>query len=932
MARERDEHLSRRAAFIPRSAYDDVGLAGQATDTGTGSSLLDTAGYRNVNIDIPLNSQSSLHMELISLHDHTRTSSPCTHQTSDSDAGTVQEALQEYVELDATGHNRQAQQSPRKSLPSHWLPKSAGPNLATAQRAKERTHKTGSPIEVKTLRGTRSSLDLGKTHSRDGATFLTKEALAAVESNIVSPTSPLSPSRLRRSPSKPTKPVWGSPNGSPRSHARATIRMSPTKSTYLHAESAHARAPSSVGTSTGGQSFHTAEGSPVRSPAGTEHSYQSIAENPQKVEISALDLVADNEDIQASGSRPPALKATTEGKASSMKPRLTINIPLDAGSSDEQKLASTSTSATAISTASVSPFSLSSWSLSSPVQASRIPRVATASKAGNAAQRSNLKRAQSVRLLISKDTIPQESAAEPHEVPLPETPAAASLRHVRTVDSSGTTPIISRTSGTQQAPLSDAKASENTDTPPAHTASPADQADARTFDPMEIDSYELLEHVPLGPANVSGHTSRATSNTTVKATPAVRDPFLMDPAIIYSRKNSDVFGMTLNRSIITPPLTVMMAHKMNAGTLHLNAIQADAASIAANRTTSATSNTSLALGKTDRYVPSIRKQEGSEHSTQSVMGSDLRATAREFVPQAAPTTDPVIATAEATSPVLPQDISGFPVDISMLDRNGVPFLYYMYPVHLAYEQGFRNGRAKSPKKLKHKKQRSSISSPISDQQHFSKAVPIMGASPATPLSTAATQRQTSAEMMPPPPIPAHRHQEDPKRENSNPGLQMQISEMKISKEAPSASFTSQLDMIADQGALRDRTNYNTPRSYPIDLTTIRNVGLPLGPRSMYPTNYYTMPHRGYRQQNRYNGNGLYGGRGNAGVPMYDTAPFPDPIPPHGRPDQGQAQAQAGVPPDYRGYTIGKEACGMVNIEVATERGGGETCNACSPGH
>ncbi|KAF1936648.1 hypothetical protein EJ02DRAFT_459372 [Clathrospora elynae] len=167
-----------------------------------------------------------------------------------------------------------------------------------------------------------------------------------------------------------------------------------------------------------------------------------------------------------------------------------------------------------------------------------------------------------------------------------------------------------------------------------------------------------------------------------------------------------------------------------------------------------------------------------------------------------------------------------------------------------------------------------------------------------------------------------------RQENYHPGFNRERPNSHFADAGPNQPLANQLNMIAEQNALSNCTNSNALRHFNVNLTSVRNVGFPSGPRNIQPPTYYTVPRHGHRN-NR--GNGLYGGRGNAaGVPIDATAPPPNPTPPQGR--QDQAQTYGTVPVDYSGYTIGKESCGLVNITVATERGGGEPCNACAPDH
>jgi hypothetical protein len=121
-------------------------------------------------------------------------------------------------------------------------------------------------------------------------------------------------------------------------------------------------------------------------------------------------------------------------------------------------------------------------------------------------------------------------------------------------------------------------------------------------------------------------------------------------------------------------------------------------------------------------------------------------------------------------------------------------------------------------------------------------------------------------------------------------------------------FSVQLDVIARQANFR--TDTHTQHQPQGDLTSVRNVPVhDLRGGNLSPSR---------RRRIHRTDNGLYGGRGNTGVPLYATAPFPNPIPPMGRPNE-----------DYVENTIGLKACGVIQIEKAHELIGGQACHACT---
>jgi hypothetical protein len=810
---QHNPHMPHDAALVPRSALIEPDRPGQSGKTAAVGSLLDIQDYSHPKIDGSLDTHSSLSMnkhvthdgkvpELVALyeslidgghsddsqvpHDNATASSIPTRRGTVSDMGTVRSG------------------SPRKPIPSQWLPTRSGPSLATAQRAKERNHLPGSVngplVEIPTLRGTRSSVDMRR--SLEGSTFLTKEALAAVEPDIVLPSSTRSPTKVS------AKPPWNSPTGSSPRSPRApaftfAARTSPTKTSFLSAEansSSQSRGPSSVATSSGADGlFHTAENSPVRSPAESELSFLSVAEILDDVHIPDLTLGADVVNEQA--------KAATLTKTT--RPKLSLKIPP-----------------------------------TSPTCASRIPRVAAAG--------STLKRARSAKSLNV-----QESGE--HKEPKPSSIVVPVVRHVRTVDSSGSTPI----------------------------------------------------------------TSRVSSAATIKASGVFE--------ALYDCKTS---GMMLSGPVYNPPTIVMMAHTFDIGSVKIDA-EAEAASVASSRATTGNDNASPDRGRAEQFVPTYHGQSESEHSLQSSIGSDLRATAPTFVPNISQV--PQLESQEGGSTALDASSEDLLASsIFELDQHGIPWIYYMYQVNFAYNQGLHHGRAKSPKKFRQKKNRLSVSSPADVQlPRQNAAVPIQ--------EPAGSEQCRPSTTMPPPAstVPLAEQRTQKERENYSSGLAEQMSNVSLDNTGrPISPFAAQKDVISRHAAQvfgDDSANILHDHATNANLTTFRNVAPPIAPRNMLSMNnayYNTMPNRGngngsHHRRTRNSDNGLYNyqyvGRGNAGIPITDTMPFPNAVPPRGR------QAPLQNPTGYS-IPVGSEACGQIIIEQAMERVGGDACNVCAPDH
>jgi hypothetical protein len=883
------EHVPQLTSFIPRSALQEGGKTILEDGVSRANSLLDADGYRSLDIDISMGAQSSQSIELTHAGNITEPVAPSeTHIGSGhSDAYQVTHHDQSAARISlrrgsvSEAATVRGSSSPRKPIPSQWLPASSGPNLATAQRAKERVHKkgslSGSPVEAKALRGTRSLVDMGGAHGAAGALFLTKTAHSAIESDL---TSGKSPTKGQRASSKP---AWNSPTSPPREHVQQQpnliIKTSPIKKAYLSAESVSLghRRGTSVATSAGDSVYHSAESSPVRSSVESMSLEPSPDFFTNKHPPSDLEMDADRGNEQGNQRSSFAKTISKAATVSRGRPSLKLDIPLTKSRSDatEEVLASH-----------VSPMS-SPWSPQSASSVSRIPRLATtnATSARSPTLNLTLKRAQSVKSLSSPNTRLQLQVHDSNNLQ-PSTPPKSAVRHVRTANSSGTTPILSKHHEPQHIPRRDSTLAETRDDSlPAHHT----QATVR----MAADLSEL-----------GSNGSRASSLSTVKATPVVADTVLVDPAIVYS-KRSVTSGMALDQPFSIPPIVFMMADHFDTGTLLQNDGHEDGTTAAPSLVHESIEASTPVRGRSGHFIPTARRQEESEHSLQSSLASDLRATAAEFVPHPPPSECQEKTETSPPTQVDPTtDLLG-PMKYE-LDMYGIPWYYYMYQVQFAYDQGYQKGRSKSPKKTR-KKQHHTLVTSATDaprQPRTSEAL----------TSVVPQQEQQSSSSMPPPAstVPLAEQRAQRQREDA----EAQQNRGPITSERPFSPFAAQKELIDRQYAFSGFTV--TDRLPPgIDLTTIRNVTLH---RNDLPNIMSNRDQNGNdsRRQNRSN-NGLYNyrGRGTAGVRMQDTVPFPNPMPPQGRPANS---------------VVGSEACGTIDIVYAAERVGGMACHDCEPDH
>jgi hypothetical protein len=668
-----------------------------------------------------------------------------------------------------------------------------------------------------------------------------------------------------------------------------------------------------VATSAGDSVYYSAETSPVRDDAGLVPSYKSTAKTLDDDAFPFPDFLicANNGDEQAlhhSRHVPTSVKAATIGRRSSIAPRLKVDIPaLDPRSDDGDRSAASRASATGS-----SGTGSSVWSPASASSLSRIPRVAatnTPSSMTSPTLAAALKRSQIANPLMPEDTKAQQTQGRAScELYQPSTVPTASVRHVRTVNNLGATPILSRHPALNTAPSlspesggmdNDIASAQVIQAPVKQVLSPSGTMEPDVERELVVDEFDRL--------SLQG-SSRASSLCTIKATPAVTDPVMIDSAIIYSKK-SGASGTTFDRPFRAPSIIVMMAHNLDLGTFSKrNASQGTIREPSIHANTS-TRDPSPVRGRAEQFVPTVRRQVDSEHSLQSSLGSDLRATAAEFVPGAPPSADSEVTDPSPTSPA-DSSVDLLGATAFDLDMYGIPWFYYMYQVQSAYNQGFQNGRARSPKKFRQKKQRASVSSPADAQQ------------PQWPVAQPVSeQEQHWMSTMPPPAstVPLSEQRAQHKYDNSVKNIVASIESSHtdqppaINHDRAYSPFAAQKALIAQQVPLR--INTNVPR---VDITSIRNV-----PMRQSPGYQNSMPNCNGGQFNgarRFYGrgdNGLYS-YGSRGVPIQETVPFPTPMPPQGRP--------VGV------SVVGSEACGNVQVLVAAERGGGPGCFECEPDH
>lgn len=469
----------------------------------------------------------------------TKLSTACTFDyNTDTVKGPFEASIDINAERGATGLDNVRSASPRKPIPVQWLPPSGSTSTST-EAHHPLSHDTSkhlsnsSPVERKTVRATRSSLDMDRSHA-DSELFLTKEALDTVNANIASPPLRRSPSKVQRSP---TKAPWNSPRVSPKIAALRQNALSPTKSspprmTHLgsNVTADHRRAPSSIVSSS---SFHTARESPVRSPAISQISSSSAEDPTDNLRSHYFDAVANigPEQIDDDSSRPKlsTSRAATSLRTRASRPHLSISIPPPSSALDaERESASNVASATSSSGASISP-----------TQSSRIPRMSMgkSSSAQAPTLSSTLKQTKSTHTLRS--TKYPRRAGKPDNAMVPKATGANSTRHVRTVDSTGSTPILSNRQDRKfNIPASAADAATTT----TNRTSLGDVELCASYLQDKMLDTDLEINEP-GLDSVSSTTSRVTSTSTVKPCLTASNPESVNSVMDYSLRQPNETGI-----------------------------------------------------------------------------------------------------------------------------------------------------------------------------------------------------------------------------------------------------------------------------------------------------------------------------------------------------------------------------------------------------
>ncbi|KAF2708160.1 hypothetical protein K504DRAFT_300135 [Pleomassaria siparia CBS 279.74] len=1052
-ASEPDTDALSHVDFIPRSVQPEAGAAGPYPQpfgregsrhgASKSSSALDTAGYSNLNMNIPLGPYSSLSMQLthpdgkvqeiiarfetcahgvgsLESHSnklradagnpHTRASSSSTiRQTTDASTDTdtvralpingsrdnsftrdpvatdtqsdrVVQFLPGLVSTPRTirGGNGQGAdpnlngkqttpacyeefedepQSARKSIPPQWMAKIHAPTLKTAQRAKDRqtrkkTLHGESPIEsgARTLRGARSSVDLGKSHCTEATTFLTKGTAAPVECDITSQPFIHSPKTLRHARSKSS---IKSPSGSP-------IRDSPGRSldvtvSNFGLDGAH---HSTTAANDGGSDYQSAVSSAGNTP------YASARHSPM---ANPSDGMSSLRFIHLRRKSEPRVKVAVTGGNANLNgpcaPKLSLRIPHPSPSSTDRK----------------PPFTLGSASSSgsgtpaSPSQSSRIPRMSSTVKTdpGTSHPVHTLRKTKSSKALVQdkenkahdgniKGSCPPDKvtatdnagtdADRPQEI-------ATSATHAATATATATAAeleqalSIANTAGTSRSV--------------GGTVASKKLAIPGMIKPTAEARFDLEEWIS-GSSEISQQNARReTSGSTVKGTSSLTT--FRDPAILFSSKRSGASGTAQSESPFDDSSSSFTSARIDV-------VSATASHYKA-----------LPIRSKDKEI--------SKASQGSNAPSALRATAPVFEPKQQSRS--VAGDQPSTSSEWSRPQGSYESQLQQLQQPNLPFdpftldflykinlYHHMYPVSNLPTNYDGRGSSKSPRKGKRKGFIPYCFTPYQKGRGRQPRVLDVNSSPTKPErsgDTGATDMRKSTDPTSVEPITQEEDiSTDPKESISTPrplpdskaqaqtlGADGATLQGSVGPSQGNIPLALQMDGITRQGSGNDtETAVGRASRQRIDWSSIHNVPLHSQMSQMESPykGYYPRNARSYRQhandnptsgQNpqppyssmyhprqpyyrKHGGNGLYDnfspaylGRNHhaaAGVPMHATAPFPDPLPPPGH----QTRVEGGTRNKYVGYgaPAKERVCGEVKIEQAQEDFFLRVCNDC----
>ncbi|KAF2263584.1 hypothetical protein CC78DRAFT_268930 [Lojkania enalia] len=621
--------------------------------------------------------------------------------------------------------------SARMPIPAQWIARTAGPILNTELRAMQRESRKQA-LDPRTARSTNSSAESKKYHGSEVTTFLTKDAITAVESDITS-ASARSGTKLRHTPSKTASksPIRSPVRASPGQLSTIKSTLSPTRAPRMSnygptsnlTETANrSRGPGSV--TSLDSSNATATHSPVsQSTRSSVMSFVTAFEHhdaqipaPGMTDAGENEQMAKMKDVNRrtvahsrGKSEPHPKLPAVVGKATLSRPavpQLSLRIP------------HTSSLFTDCNT----PLSLRSVSSSAPVtsessHSSRIPRISTSIKPRQERSIATFRRTKSARALapdmadeikhadtgnqlhaqLNSEESPGSSRAmtmslEPQNIPLPETLLAAprlSERHIRTINGSSKTPITFKEIPTPSATAFSSSTSQSSSpgdgstimgTAPANKPLAQDPPDKH---PM-VASYlkqtgDALDPVEVTVAPPSTETADARSPGGWSGDKA----FNIDTCDSQVASEATVRDMRFIEHIIEGDCAIVSSRNNTDVSGAPRPSLSDEGSSIASIHTDPSLTLKVRHGKSpvedrsqhdDRGSRQAAGESSSLHSGR--ISSDLRATAPIFVPKQPSDTTPIREGLTTEWTGLP------PFDPFALDINGIPFYHHLHSVSI----------------------------------------------------------------------------------------------------------------------------------------------------------------------------------------------------------------------------------------------------------